>query len=105
MMGGDVGVESVPWEGSCFSLRLPLAQPDCAAWIAQPAQWLQASRAGHPVQASVPALLGDVLLAEDGEHNQRLIRALRRGHRAPAEVVGNGEQAVQQALAATTTWC
>jgi signal transduction histidine kinase/CheY-like chemotaxis protein len=98
MMGGDVGVESVPWEGSCFSLRLPLAQPDCAAWIAQPAQWLQASRAGHPVQASVPALLGDVLLAEDGEHNQRLIRALVEVTGARLEVVDNGEQAVQQAL-------
>jgi signal transduction histidine kinase/CheY-like chemotaxis protein len=98
MMGGDVDVQSTPGAGSCFTLQLPLAE-GCGPWVDELHAWDRAGRQGLPERPSVPALRGHVLLAEDGVHNQRLVTALVRGTGATLDVVGDGEQAVQAALA------
>ncbi|MEN9629636.1 MAG: hypothetical protein RJA10_2863 [Pseudomonadota bacterium] len=99
LMGGEVSVQSVPGQGSCFMLQLPLAAGGGEGWIDDPARWQRVGRLDQPAAAQVPQLQGRVLLAEDGEHNQRLIAALVEGTGATLEIVDNGEAAVQQALA------
>ena len=46
----------------------------------------------------VPNLVGTVLLAEDGEYNQTLIRAYIEPTQAQLTIVGDGEQALERAL-------
>jgi signal transduction histidine kinase/CheY-like chemotaxis protein len=99
MMGGDVDVRSEPGRGSCFSLRLPLEALAARSWIDDRARWADEGLPREPEAVTLPSLRGDVLLAEDGEDNQRLIAAHVEGTGAALTVVGNGELAVQHALA------
>jgi CheY-like chemotaxis protein len=92
-------VQSVPGQGSCFTLQLPLPAGSAGGWIDDPVRWQRVGRLDAPQAVQVPSLQGHVLLAEDGEHNQRLIAALVEGTGATLEIVDNGEAAVQHALA------
>ena len=87
LMGGAVGLSSEAGRGSCFWLELPLrGAPEMAA------------KAVPEGRALATQLRGRVLVAEDNPINQRLIeRALeRRG--LEVKVVGDGIEAVEQAL-------
>ncbi len=84
LMGGEVGVESTPGEGSLFhvTLSLPLATglPAVEAGTAPPRR-----RAQHP---------GRILLVEDSETNQELFRAVLTGAGHVVEIAENGQIAL-----------
>ena len=102
LMGGEVQVEAELGRGSCFALRLPWAADGAAlppTWIRTPADLALAMKAPQNDTLPIPALTGSVLVAEDGVHNQRLISAYLQCTGAEFKIVGNGELAVQEAMA------
>jgi CheY-like chemotaxis protein/HPt (histidine-containing phosphotransfer) domain-containing protein/anti-sigma regulatory factor (Ser/Thr protein kinase) len=101
MMGGDVHVESEPGRGTTLRLRVPTGPLDPGAMLHGLSE---AALRQAPEVASDPGIPTPyrVLLAEDGPDNQRLISTYLRKAGAHVDVVGDGAQAVQQALAAST---
>jgi PAS domain S-box-containing protein len=83
LMDGTLDIESVVGEGSCFRVALPLR--------AAPAAAQRPPAVPNPVAAARPSR---ILVAEDNDINQALVRAMleRRGHRV--EIVGDGAEAV-----------
>ncbi|HEX6810856.1 MAG TPA: ATP-binding protein [Planctomycetota bacterium] len=91
-LGGDVVVRSTPGKGSCFKLSI-------AANAVAASNGKAASTAGTAgAQAGdTGRLRGRVLLAEDGEDNQRLLRFLLERAGASVELAENGRVALQLA--------
>ncbi|MDR7123846.1 ATP-binding protein [Pseudotabrizicola sp. 4114] len=69
-MGGSIGVESEPGEGSLFWLRLPLPPAEAALPLPVPAP--APDKTASPPQTDTPVL--DVLIIEDNEINRFLLR-------------------------------
>jgi hypothetical protein len=87
-MGGDIGVDSAPGQGSCFRFRILLDAPVRVASTRAGAA--RAGAAGHATDARRLR----VLLAEDNPVNQKLAQAMlnKLGH--TVTVAGNGAQAL-----------
>ena len=97
-MGAELSVRSQPDLGSCFGIHLPLGCPsDRVGWLRSAEDVAMGQAAGATLE--VPALVGRVLLAEDGVPNQRLIRAYVEATGADLEIANNGEEALSAALA------
>ncbi|MDP6442261.1 MAG: ATP-binding protein [Pirellulaceae bacterium] len=92
LMRGSISVTSQPGQGSEFRVELAL----------QPGEF----EFGTVVQrepasaAAADQLDGRILLAEDGPDNQRLLATLLRRAGAEVEIVENGQEALDSALAA-----
>lgn len=87
MMGGEIGVESVPGEGSRFWVVLPLGIV---------AEELDAPAVAPTVSRTPPAERGAarILLAEDNPVNRLLALRLLEKHGFHAEVAQDGQQAL-----------
>ena len=90
LMGGEIGVQSLPGAGSRFRVTLPLRK------VGEP-------RRSAPARAAAPAARLDqpedrplrVLAAEDNPTNQRVLAALLKSLDVELTLVANGREAVE----------
>ncbi|MDF3031184.1 MAG: BaeS [Moraxellaceae bacterium] len=87
-MGGRLGVESMPGQGSLFWVELPFTPVPETQWPAQEA-------AAVPASGPLPAgAAGRVLLVEDNPVNQLMATEMLKRLGCVVETVGNGQEAV-----------
>jgi PAS domain S-box-containing protein len=100
LLGGDLLAESQPGRGSTFIVTVATGSLE-GVRIHQPASQAGDGRpAPSRPREVMPPLTCRVLIAEDGVDNQRLLSFLLRKAGADVEVVDNGQQAMDRALAA-----
>ncbi len=87
LMGGEIGVESTPGQGSTFWFRVPLDAIPAAA----PAPPPRAPEAEPPAGA----LAGRILLAEDNRVNRELVGEMLDALGMEVSAVDNGARAVE----------
>jgi len=101
MLGGDITVESETGVGSTFRVAIETGPVQKERMLNRPADAAAApaQEAGSST-ADAAKLDCRILLAEDGPDNQRLISFILKKAGAEVTVVENGQQAVDQAVAA-----
>ncbi len=102
-LGGDVSVRSEPGKGSTFTATVATGPLAGVTLLDDPAA-VRAACPATPAAGPPVRLAGQILLAEDGPDNQRLIGMLLRRAGAEVETADNGKEAVAKALATRPGW-
>jgi signal transduction histidine kinase/DNA-binding response OmpR family regulator len=97
MLGGDLVCDSEKGKGSRFTATVD-AGSNADKYLIDSFDFDSLAH-GKGEREALPSLHGKVLLAEDNPDNQRLISMYIRNTGASVEVVGNGKEAVEQAIA------
>jgi CheY-like chemotaxis protein len=99
-MGGDVQlIKSVPGEGSTFLIAIEVEVPAVTAWVAEGSGYAEADVSGPMDLPDAERLQGKrILLVEDAEDNQFLIRQFLSRTGVILEMASNGEEGVKKAL-------
>ena len=100
MLGGEISVTSVPGLGSSFEFHIPTGPLDGVTMVESPAESTLAGSQQDPRQAAASGVTANVLLAEDGSDNRRLISHHLRRAGATVTTAENGLIAHDKALAA-----
>lgn len=93
-MGGEVGLDSTPGEGSYFWLRIPV-DPAPAAELESESKASPRALVQEPPQAS-PALRGRILVVEDNTINQMVIVRQLQKLGLQTEIAANGHIGVER---------
>ncbi|MBH9537417.1 PAS domain S-box protein [Novosphingopyxis sp. YJ-S2-01] len=93
MMGGRIAVRSKIGEGSTFMLEIPLL-------IAEAPQEIDTGAAADSPSDLVPYQIGRVLVAEDHDINQELVRQMAQGLGIDIVIAEDGQEAVEKVEAA-----
>jgi Amt family ammonium transporter len=97
MLGGDILVQSTPGEGSSFLVAIETGPLDGVCMLDASHEVVRStSKEIAGTALADMRLSGRVLLAEDGEDNQRLIAYLLRNRGAQVTVAENGQIAVEK---------
>uniref|UniRef100_A0A2A3JVT8 histidine kinase n=1 Tax=Alloyangia mangrovi TaxID=1779329 RepID=A0A2A3JVT8_9RHOB len=87
LMGGEIGAESEPGEGSLFWIRVPLTPVEAVAAAPEEPR-------DHPDAPQRPL---DVLLVEDNEINRFIVREMLEGEGHKVTIAENGQAGVDAA--------
>ncbi len=99
MLGGTIDVESRPGEGSTFRLTLELGSLEGVPLADFNRPLAGSSKGGARSKKPAIRLQGRILLVDDGEYNQKLSPMLLKAAGAEVEVAGDGQEALDMALA------
>ncbi len=99
LMDGDLNVESEKGKGSKFTVKLSMLHDVSDSWINSPEDMQRCIEQLQDEKSVeyVPSLEGRVLVADDTEQNQLLIRRLIEKTGLIVDIVNNGLEAVNQA--------
>lgn len=96
LMGGSIGVESVPGKGSNFYFSLPFDCVDAASAEAERAMYRQ-----EPIAADPVSMAGTrILVVDDNPINQQLVAKALEQTQASIDIASDGQEAIDKVSAA-----